>query len=345
MAPAHDSVDLAEGRALLARLPPLFLTAIETAQLGPRDGGGVFCAVELPELGTKKMVGSTARDAIREALFEIAEALARITIREQSIGRSYEGKICSYAAVETNEESSLDSGRFKSKGRQLTIGISIPSELKNSLTEIAEHEKLTFSHVARQLAEFGFENFDERSFYESPNKLISQFSSENKNWGVLGTEQVMLRLDPSLAIRIRASAKANNRSASEFGVLMISNGLFIKNEISEVERQISKYKGAATRRLALDVGLGAHAALLSGILVGSTQAPRKIINKLSDLFSVSEYALREYLKISCQRRIVPSFKSENGKPEVYGGAKSWREMVASLKLPAEQAEELLKLDE
>ncbi len=235
--------------------------------------------------------------------------------------------------------------RFQSKTRQFTIGVTLPVTLKKSLNGLAEQQSTSFAEAARQLLAVGYDDFDDRSFSESSVELLSKFVSEVDRWRPSETEQVMLRLDPSLAVRIRSSAKEYSRSASEFGAMCLAHGLVLQTQLFELEQKIPAFRGAAVRKLAPQVGLGAQAALLSGVLAGSIRAPKKVLSRLSEVFDASELALNEFFKRSFDSRAVPAFKAEKGKPQVSRAPTSWADAVNSLNLPAAQAEELLQLDE
>ncbi|UIF86274.1 hypothetical protein [Cupriavidus sp. UYPR2.512] len=345
MNPAHDPVGLSEGRALLARLPNLYLAAIKSTQLEYRGGSEVRCSFDLPSLGKRTKSAPTAREAIRAILIELSDALTRMPLHEWP---NDSGRHC-WSATPPMESASVLEGetaeRFQSKARQFTIGVTLPVTLKKSLNGLAEQQSTSFADVARQLVAVGYDDFDDRSFSEGSAGLLSKFVSEVEKWLPSDTEQVMLRLDPSLAIRLRSSAKEYRKSASEFGAMCLAHGLLLQTQLVQLEQKIAAYRGAAVRKLAPQVGLGTQAALLSGVLAGSIRTPKKVLSRLSEVFEATELALTEFFKRSFESRTVPAFKAERGKPYVSPSATSWEDAVKSLNLPADQARELLQLDE
>lgn len=224
----------------------------------------------------------------------------------------------------------------------MTIGVTMPTKLKESLQSIADQQRARFAEIARQLMSAGFEDFDERSFSEASDELLSGFSAETVRWRALETEQVMVRLDPHLAVRLRATAKEHRKSASEFGFMCMAHGFVL--QLVAIEQRIAPFRGAASRKLAPQVGLGTHASLLSGILAGSVRAPKKVLRSLSEVLAAPQLALTEYFRRSFESRAVPAFKAESGKPHVSHSPTSWEDAVKSLKLPADQTKELLQLD-
>lgn len=341
---AHDPVGLAEGRALLALLPNAYLTAINSTQLEHRVGSEVSCSFELPSLGKRTKTAPTAREAIRAVLIELADVLTRIPLHEWP--KNWDQLVLPATPSLGNAPAfeGEKAERFQSKARQFTIGVTLPMTLKKSLNGLAEQQNTSFADVARQLVAVGYDDFDDRSFSEGSAGLLSKFASEVSKWLPSDTEQVMLRLDPSLAVRLRSSAKEYKRSASEFGLLCLAHGLLLQTQLVELEQKVAAFRGAAVRKLAPQIGLGTQAALLSGVLAGSIRAPKKVLRHLSELFEATELALTEFFKRSFESRAVPAFKAEKGKPQVYPSPTSWEDAVKSLNLPADQTKELLQLD-
>ena len=346
MNPAHDPVGLAEGRALLAQLPNLYLAALKSTQLEYPVGGEVRCSFELPTLGKRTKTAPTAREAIHAVLIELSDVLmTRMPFHDWPKDADKHPLPIAPSMGSTLSLESESAERFQSKDRQFTIGVTLPVTLKKALNGLAEQQGTSFAGVARQLVAVGYDDFDDRSFSEGSAGLLSKFASDVGKWLPADTEQVMLRLDRSLAVRLRSSAKEYRRSASEFGVMCLAHGLVLQTQLVELEQKVAAFRGAAVRKLAPQVGLGAQAALLSGVLAGSIRAPKKVLRRLSEVFDATELALTEFFKRSFENRTVPAFKAENGKPQISPSATSWEDAVKSLNLPADQAKELLQLDE
>jgi hypothetical protein len=341
----RDPMGTVEGRAMLDELPELYFAVLKSAQIEEHAGAGIRCSFEIPVLGKRTMTAPTVREAIRALLVELSEVLTKIAPHEWPT--DWHGMASSVTS--SMEKRSSNAGenavRFQSKSRQFTIGVTMPAKFKLSLQRIADKQKATFAEVIRQLASLGFEDFDERSFSEGSEQLISSFLSEVNKWQPSETEQVMVRLDPHLAVRLRSTAKQYRRSASEFGAMCMAHGFVLKTQLAEIEQKVAEVRGSRVRGLAPKVGLGNQAALLAGVLAGSIVAPSKVLNRLGEILEAPEFALRAFFKRSFENRAIPAFKAEDGKPQVFRAASSWQEAVKSLKLSPAQTKELLLLDD
>lgn len=340
---APDPMGTAEGRAMLDQLPDLYFAVLKGTRIEQEANAIVHCTFELPVLGKRTKTAATAREAIRAVLLELTEELTKTPADQWPA----EWHRFSLSSPEQGglDGSMLKSERFQSKPRQVTIGVTMPLSLKASLQRVAEQQRTSFAEAARQLAAIGFEDFDERTFSEASDQLLASFSSELGKWPLAETEQVMLRLDPHFAVRLRSAAKEYRRSASEFGAMCLAHGLVMQTQLVELERKVAAVQGAAIRTLAPKVGLGKHVALLSSVLAGTVRAPRAVLQHLCEAFESSEVALSELFRLSFESRAVPAFKAENGKPQVARSPTPWADAVRSLNLPADQTSELLQLDE
>lgn len=341
---APDRMGTAEARAMLDQLPELYFSILKNTHVEQQAGAEVRCSFELPVLGKRTTTAPTALQAIRAALLELTDVLTRTPPHEWPEGWHRAALTPSAAAQGIPSPENGKAERFQAKARQFTIGVTMPVSLKMCLQGIAEQQQVSFAEVARQLAGSGFEDFDERSYSEGSEELFALLSSEVRRWQPSDTEQVMVRMDPHLAVRLRSAAKEYRRSASEFGAMCLAHGFVLQTQLVEIEQKVAAYRGAAVRKLAPQVGLGTQAALLSGILAGTIRAPKKVLGRLSEIFEAPPRVLAEFFKRSFESRAVPAFKAENGKPQVAHSATSWEEAVNSLNLPAEQAKGLLQLD-
>jgi hypothetical protein len=116
-------------------------------------------------------------------------------------------------------------------------------------------------------------------------------------------------------------------------------------QLVEVEKAVAAVRGPGARKLAQEVGVGPHVALLNSVLAGSVQAPRQLLARLADKFQVSSLALVEFFRRSFAVSSVPAFKAEEGKPGVTLEPKKWREAVQSLRLSEAETARLLELDD
>ncbi|WP_444633501.1 hypothetical protein [Cupriavidus oxalaticus] len=234
--------------------------------------------------------------------------------------------------------------RFQSKARQQTVGVTLPTNLKEHLSSLAELEDTTFAEVSRRLTIFGFEDFVDRSLYSSPTALFDLLTSELHRWQDSDSEQVMLRIDPGRAARIRSAAKEYEKSVSELAALCMAHGLVMQDLLVSLEQKVSNCKGAAIRLLLPKLELQSFATpLISSVLAGNVRAPKTLLRRLASVFEAPESVLSTFFRRSFDRRLVPAFKAENGKPELAKTAISWSVAVKSLNLPAEQAKTLLDL--
>jgi len=329
---------------MLDQLPELYFAVLKSTQIEQHAGTGVRCSFELPVLGKRTKIAPTARDAIRAVLIELSEVLTKTPSHEWPPDWHTIASSVSFAVGNIPVKDKREEARFKSKNRQFTIGVTMPAKLKSSLQGVADEQSMTFAEVTRQMASLGFEDFEERSFSEGSEELLSSLFSDVDKWQPSETEQVMVRLDPHLAVRLRSTAKEYHRSASEFGAMCLAHGLVLKTQLAEIEQKVAAIRGSRVRGLTSKVGLGAHAALLSGVLAGSVVAPKQVLTRLGRIFDVPEFALTAFFKRSFENRVVPAFKAENGKPQVVRAAVSWEQAVKSLNVSAAQTKELLALD-
>lgn len=346
MNPALDPMGTAEARAMLDQLPGLYFEVLKSTHIEQATEVGVQCSFELPVLGKRTATAPTALQAIRAVLLELTDVLTRTPTGEWP--DAWRNPALSHSSAPERIPSLEDAKaeRFKGKARQWTIGVTMPLGLKTSVQDIADLHQASFAEVARQLAGVGFEDFDERSYSESSKELLSLLSSEVRRWQPSETEQVMVRVEPELGVRLRSAAKEYRRSASEFGAMCLAHGLVLQTQFADIEQRVAVYRGPAVRKLAPKVGVGAYAAaLLSGVLAGSIRAPKKLLGRLAEVLEASEQALTAFFEGTFAGRRVPAFKAEKGKPQVSAAATSWEEAVKSLKLPADQTKELLQLDE
>jgi hypothetical protein len=330
-----NSVDFTRGQVLLSRLPDCYFEILKTGRLEHTVGNEIACTFEVPGVGKRTASASSSIEAIRLTLIELAS-----TLTTSDLTHSMNANISSTGATVLTSDTTVE--RFRSKTRQLTVGVTMPTSLKEHLIVLADSQGTSFAEVVRRFAIFGFEDFVDRSLFVSSKSLFETFTRELVRWHDSGYEQVMLRLDPGHAVRIRATAKEYGKSASELGALCMAHGFVLQEQLVSLEEKVTNCKGAAIRPLLAQVGLGSYAAsLLSGVLAGHIRAPKLLLKRLSSIFEAQELLLTTLFKRSFENRMVPAFKSENGKPEVSKVATTWNVAVKSLNLPPEQTKALL----
>lgn len=335
-----DLVDLAQGQALLSRLPDSYFAILKAARLEQEVGNGVTCTFEVPGIGKRMASAPSSIGAIRLALIELASMLTMPPFSDSA--HPMNANVSSIGGTGLTSDTAAE--RLHSKTRQLTVGVTMPTSLREYLTSLADSQGTSFAEVSRRFAVFGFEDFVNRSLFVSSKSLFEMLGCELRKWQNSDSEQVMLRLEPGHAVRIRSAAKEYRKSASELGALCMAHGLVLQEQLVSLEEKVTNCKGAAIRPLLTQVGLGSYAApLLSGVLVGHIRAPKALLKRLANVFDAPETLLTTLFKRSFDNRLVPAFKAENGKPEVSKVATRWDVAVKSLNLPPDQTKALLEL--
>lgn len=333
-----NPVDLAQAKALLSRLPDTFSSILRTAQLQATPEGHISVSYEMEGSSKREVTATSPNEAIRLALVDVATYVTSSAQQHEAIQMSF----CAIGAELAMEACYAE--RTLSKAKQQTLGASLPSRLKEHLTELAATEATSFAEVCRRFVVFGFEDFVVRSLYASPSTLFDVLANELHEWDDSSTEQVMVRLDPGHAVRLRSTAKEYEKSVSELTVMCAAHGIAMQRLLEPLEARVSKCKGAAVRSLVSKLGLQPFAVpLVSGILAGSVRAPRKLLPKLALALEAPESLLSTVFRGSFDRRLVPSFKAEAGKPVLSTAPATWTTAVRALSLSPEDAKALLEL--
>lgn len=329
-------LDLAQAQALLSRLPDTFSSILRTARLQATPEGNISVSYEMHGSSKREVAAISPNEAIRLALVDMATFVTSSAQQHEAIQttRATSGELAT-------EASSPE--RMFSKAKQQTLGASLPSRLKEHLGELAATEATSFADVCRRFVLFGFEDFVARSLYASPTSLFDVLANELHEWDDSNTEQVMVRLDPGHAVRLRSTAREYEKSVSELTVLCVAHGIAMQRLLEPLESRVSKCKGAAVRSLVSKLGLQPFAVpLVSGILAGSVRAPRKLLPKLALALDAPESLLSTVFRGSFDRRLVPAFKAE-GKPVLSTAPATWTTAVKALSLSPEDAKALLEL--
>jgi hypothetical protein len=333
-----NPVDLAQAQALLSRLSDTFSSILRTAQLQAAPDGHISVSYELHGSSKREVTATSPNEVIRLALYDLATYVT-------SSAQQHEAAQMSSCA--TGAESAMEActpERTLSKAKQQTLGASLPSRLKEHLSELAATEATSFADVCRRFVVFGFEDFVARSLYVSPTLLFDVLANELHEWDDASSEQVMVRLDPGHAVRLRSTAKEYGKSVSELTVMCAAHGIAMQRLLEPLESRVSKCKGAAVRSLVSKLGLQPIAVpLVSGILAGSVRAPRKLLPKLALALEAPESLLSTVFRGSFDRRLVPAFKAEVGKPVLTTVPTTWTTAVKALSLSPEDAKALLEL--
>ncbi|WP_125469875.1 hypothetical protein [Caballeronia telluris] len=240
----------------------------------------------------------------------------------------------------------------RTKERQDTIGVSSKRALQVAVGELADLRGDSVAAIARELVADGFEEFERRSRDESPTKLLLSYELRLSALDGDDTVQWMVRLSRHLSIRLKLTAKEYGKSSSQLVAMCMVNSLsrqqrLARSAATETELVLARaavagVKGPKVRRLAVDIGIGNYAMLVSGILAGTIEPPPKLLDAISKNLDVSRVALKQVLCESFEESEVPAFKSEEGKPQVLLEPQKWEDAVRSLALTDAETARLMK---
>jgi hypothetical protein len=113
--------------------------------------------------------------------------------------------------------------------------------------------------------------------------------------------------------------------------------------LEAAQRKVAEILGPEAKKVAIEIGIGPYASLLSGVLVGRTSAPSRIIAALGRRLDVPLAALSEVFRRTFAMSEVPAFKSPDSQPRLMAKPSTWQQAVKAMKLPVEETERLLKL--
>lgn len=113
--------------------------------------------------------------------------------------------------------------------------------------------------------------------------------------------------------------------------------------LEAAEKQVAATQGPKARQVAVDIGIGPHASLLSGVLIGRTLAPAPILSALGEKLGVPIAALSEVFQQNFTSAEVPAFKSPDGQPQVATEPWTWEQSVRALKLSDDETKRLITL--
>ena len=329
----------AAGHEVLSQLISRCSDILQTASFELRGDDGITCVYAAEQAGVREASGSTMFEAARKALLDVVSQLAV----DESSFHPASADVSSHVAADESRTAD-DKERFQAKARNQTVGVTMPSAMKNELAALATRQGISLSEALRLLTAFGFDDFEERSLFVSHRTVFQTLGAELQKWHGGEAEQVMLRLEPEYVVRLKAAAKEHERSASEMGALCVAHGLAMSEQLKTIESSVQAFRGAALRRLPEKLGLEPHTApLLAGVLAGSIRAPRELLRRLSSVFSAPDTLLAAYFRQSFDQRLVPSFKAGEGKPAISTSAIRWESAVKKSGFTAEQSKALLQL--
>jgi hypothetical protein len=167
----------------------------------------------------------------------------------------------------------------------------------------------------------------------------------------------LIDANPQQAAAI-ADAALINSGADEADIVVPFNEVLFNSTVSRVldlvhqtpsplldtaQRKVGEIQGPAVRKVAVEIGIGPYASLLSGILVGRTLAPRRILAALGTRLNVSTAALAELFRRSFAMSEVPAFKSPDGQPRMMTQPSTWEQAVQAMNLQPEETQRLMQL--
>lgn len=190
-------------------------------------------------------------------------------------------------------------------------------------------------------------------------RLIENFLIEKPNPHTSDWKR-LIDMHPKYAAAIAdaALARAGFEENSEAGAQQPFNDALFNATISRVlnlvhqtpsplleaaQQKVAEIQGPAAKKVAIEIGIGPYASLLSGILVGRTLAPRCVLDALGKRLNVSTTALLELFRRTFATSEVPAFKSPDGQPRLASQPITWEQAIQVMNLPPEETRRLLQL--
>ena len=192
-------------------------------------------------------------------------------------------------------------------------------------------------------------------------RLVDDFLFENPNPQTSDWKR-LIDAHPQLAGAIADAALAHSGTdeAAEGGNPLPFNDALFNATISRVlnlvhqtpspileaaQRKVAEIQGPAAKHVAVEIGIGPYASLLSGVLVGRTLAPIRILAALGRRLDVPSVALSELFRQTFAMSEVPAFKSPDGQPRLLTQPRTWEQSVRAMNLSPEETERLLQLSD
>lgn len=346
---------------LLGEWSRLTSTIYSTAKFEVEPSSSIVsCAVLLPNKEKLRVQAESVEDAAIRLSAAIQAQLPAARCRSHWAPEWQElldaTKVSRKSKEAVMEYPDSESGNpIRTKERQETIGVTSKRSLYDSLAQIADMEGKQISIIARSLVCDGFEDLENRMFRENPRRLLDEFEQKLDELRGAETTQWMLRVSRHDSLRLKFTAKEYGKSVSRLAAMCLNGALQSKyasffaipmEEIQAANAAILLAKGPAIRTIAEDIGLKKeHSPLLSGILSGRIDAPKKISELLANALHVSERALMRVAHDAFRRSEVPSYKAESGKPTVLTQPESWDAAVKSLGLSIDDTQRLLRIED
>lgn len=184
--------------------------------------------------------------------------------------------------------------------------------------------------------------------------LIDSPNPQTSDW------KRLIDAHPQHAAAIADAALAHAEDAGEADTPMPFNEALFNSTISrvlnlvhqtpsplleEAQKKVAEIQGPTTKKVAVEIGIGPYGSLLSGVLVGRTVAPHRILAALGRQLNVSMSALAESFRRNFAVSEVPAFKAPDGQPRLMTQPSTWEQAVRAMNLPPEETQRLLQLSD
>jgi len=234
-----------------------------------------------------------------------------------------------------------------------TFGVYVPESMHEALKSVARNQGKKFSVLIRELVERGYDRFEEAFEQRSGRKVldgyeqkVAAYSGENSQW--------MARLDRTLSLEIKLTAKEYGRSASQIvgGFLAEELSYCLQTqavtpctaaEVEQAQAAMAGFVGPKASELAIALGLPGKRKLVNELVCGIVRAPSVLLDRAAEFFKVSQQAIAQAVSLNFRQLQAPSFKAPNGQPKILTEPVSWEEAVRALNLPYDEEAELLAL--
>jgi len=199
------------------------------------------CQVDVPCVPTVSSRASTESEAVAKLLVKVQAVLAT-----SSWPDAWRSLASSTGPTTKVEHTKVE----QTKARQSTIGVTSTQRFVQALRGAGRVGECYFAETARRLASAGFEEFDDRILDESPAQVLEEFSNELSQWRHGETQHWSLRLDPSVYVRLKLSAKEFGKSASELALMCMAHSLAksrdrtAANDMPFHERRVDRHEHA-----------------------------------------------------------------------------------------------------
>lgn len=320
------------------------------------------CSLGLPNGEELSVVADTPDQLARKVMVELTNALTSPpSMSDRSRMESCSSAVTQGSPTETttmhsNDQASAQVSKTYSKAKQVTVGVSSSRSMYDTLARLAEKRGASAAEVTRQLVEQSLESFYTLVEHKSPRKVFECYEQKLRSYEG-EPYQWMARLDHDLGMDVKIAAQEFKKSASQIVGYFVAEGLascadaqeflvreYTKEEVAQALVAIEEFKGPRAKQLAQDVGLGKRRELMNQVLVGAVTAPARLLTALAERLELSTTALSQAFSLSLSQSIAPSHKAD-GSPTVCVTAKTWREGVAALRLPKDEEQQLLELED